>query len=542
LWYFPIYFEKLPTATQTQRNQRDALLAAMNAWSAETGGLVDFDELPAGSTYTPRVKFVRPDFSGSTPSVSDDWCQSGIGKRTSTVQTVRLLDCGDATTQHELGHLLGYEHEHLRSDRNRYIELNQNELCDDSANAPCTAADPICVTKQRFRDNVRMCSTAGGPEDEGLIGPFDMKSVMNYGSVALDGGKPCTDADPSGCDRLTRTDNDSVPGGDRVIGGTTVSAADGSGLHELYAQARGWKLFQPVIRNDPGATTPLDTRLTSGVRLTKSPALARWATSDLIALVRGDDNHIYTKTNPGADMSWPSLNWEDRGGDFSSRPAAVSWAANRLDVVATGTNNNVYHKWYSNGTWGASWTSLGRPPGTASVSAPTIASWGTNRLDIFVRTGTHLYQRSWTSSGWSASWVDRGCCIKGDPAAVSWGPDRIDVVATGTNDEVWHLPYDSGWGDWDSIGGSVSAGTSPAIASGGEDELNVYVVGESGRLYHQAWAGEWSGWGNIGGRPTQRQGEYTSPGAYTQSNGRAHVAANINNGRHDGVWHRYWEP
>jgi hypothetical protein len=156
-------------------------------------------------------------------------------------------------------------------------------------------------------------------------------------------------------------------------------------------------------------------------------------------------------------------------------------------------------------------------------------------LDIFVRSGSTLFQKTWDGSAWS-SWVNRGGSIQGKPAAVSWGANRIDVVATGTDSAVWTQPFDSGtWFGWSSIGGSVMAGTSPAIASGGSNLLNIYVTGSNGRLWHKSWSGSWSAFVDLGGRPA------SSPAAFTQSSGRAHVAARMNNGSFEGVWHRFWD-
>jgi hypothetical protein len=529
LWDLPIPYEFV------NHSKKQELLDAMNEWKSVVGGMELFRELDPGDVTTPRVKFVETGGKG---------CKSAVGKDLDgdDVQEVKLLNCNTRAKRHELGHLLGFIHKQIRSDRERYLTVRQGEHCDPTFDDACDADEPFCITGQYFKASVLRCSTAGPPQQEGLIGPFELASIMEYGSdLFLDG--TCTATNTADCKLLDRN-------GIFFPTNNTVTVRDGSNLLEHYAVQRGWTVFQPIYRADTNSTAPMDLSLrTSGVKLNPShqtAALARWATSDLVVLALGDDAHIYSKVNPGSDTSWPSGDWADIGGDFASRPAAVSWAANRLDVVATGTNNNVYHRWYLNG-WGPSWSTngLGRPPGTASVSAPAVASWGPDRLDIFVRTGQNIYQKSWTSSGWSATWADRGCCFKGDPAAVSWGPNRIDVVGIGTDNAVWHRAYTGTWNgnNWSSIGGQIKTGTGPAIASEGVNKLNVYAVGAvGGRLYHNAWASQtWTGWLNIGGLPTG------SPAAFTQTNGRAHVAIGTSNrskpggSGYDGIWHRYWE-
>ncbi|MBO1912168.1 hypothetical protein J4G37_46155, partial [Microvirga sp. 3-52] len=57
----------------------------------------------------------------------------------------------------------------------------------------------------------------------------------------------------------------------------------------------------------------------------------------------------------------------------------------------------------------------------------------------FVRgTNQRLYQRTWNGSRWE-NWVDLGGSLTSAPAAVSWGPNRIDVFARGENQNLIHL-------------------------------------------------------------------------------------------------------
>ena len=515
LWQFPIRYENISGWPAAERTQ---LLNAMADWNGKTGGLATFQELPAGSAATPRVKF------------EDGGCYSSVGKVTNSVQSVHLKGCGDWTSRHELGHLLGLVHQHKRADRDRYVNVRQDKFCSPvgcgttpTTNVCGATSAPNCASNQLFYDSVTRC-TATSAGSGYQLGAFDFNSVMLYGSGFP--AEECCPGNEAGCGMVRRN-------GTWISGGTSVSDGDASALFELYRAQEGWQIFRPVVRTDPGSTTPLDTRITSTVTVTGSPALARWNTSDLATLARGSDSHIYIKTNTGSGTSFATGSWTDIGGDFSSDPAAVSWAANRLDVVAVGNDGNLFHKWYLNGTWAPSWGSLGKPTAEA-ISAPAIASWGVDRLDIFVRAGTTLYQKTWSTSGWSG-WTNLGTAIQGKPAAVSWGANRIDVVAVGTDSQVYHKPYANGtWFGWGGLGGSVAAGTSPAIASSGANKLNVYVKGSNGRLWHKAWANAWGNFTDLGGMPA------SSPGAFTQTSGRAHVAIRVNNGSHEGVWHRYW--
>jgi hypothetical protein len=521
LWTSPIHYEPLDDWESSEKN---ALTNAMRDWEAQTGNLVTFEELlPENSTVTPRVKFA--DEQGQ--------CRSVFGmEQPNGVMVVKLRGCGSWSTRHELGHLLGLYHGQQRSDRDRYVLVRQEKFCapPGCAGAPisnvCGAGgSPNCDSVGLFIDSVKRC-VDGDSADGFRYGPFDFNSVMLYSSAFP--AEECCTGHESGCGMVKRNGTLIPPGA------AAVSPGDGSAVIEMYRELDGWTRFRPIVRTDPGSTSPLDTRPTSTATMTGSPALARWDSTTIVALARGGDSHIYFKLNPDSDISWPTGFWTDIGGNFGSDPAAVSWAPGRLDVVGLGADGNIWHKWHLNGTWGSSWGNLGKP-GTSAVSAPAIASWGPDRLDVFVRSGSTLFQKTWDGSAWS-SWVNRGGAIKGKPAAVSWGANRIDVVATGTDNAVWTQPFENGtWFGWGSIGGSVMAGTSPAIASGGPNRLNIYVTGSNGGLWHKSWSGAWSAFVEIGGRPA------SSPGAFTQSSGRAHVAVRMNNGSFEGVWHRFWD-
>ncbi|MDD2481991.1 MAG: hypothetical protein PHF82_07680, partial [Lutispora sp.] len=42
------------------------------------------------------------------------------------------------------------------------------------------------------------------------------------------------------------------------------------------------------------------------------------------------------------------------------------------------------------------------------------------------------------------------------PAAVSWGPNRIDVFGRGQNQSLWHKYWNGArWSDWEDLGGGT---------------------------------------------------------------------------------------
>jgi sialidase-1 len=146
------------------------------------------------------------------------------------------------------------------------------------------------------------------------------------------------------------------------------------------------------------------------------------------------------------------------GGTILGDPAISSSAPQLLDVFVRGLDNNLWQKWTRDGA--AHWSSF--------VNLGTVAGAGT---------------------------------ISSSPGAVSWGPNRVDIVARMTNGSVGRWYNDGTW-HFQNIGGPTG-GTmigDPEIASTGSGYLNVFVRGEDGNLW-QRWTTDggasWSGWQNL---------------------------------------------
>jgi hypothetical protein len=126
-----------------------------------------------------------------------------------------------------------------------------------------------------------------------------------------------------------------------------------------------------------------------------------------------------------------------------------------------------------------------------------VATWGVNRLDVFARGTDSTLQHRIYNGRWS-SWESLGGALTSAPAAVSWGVGRIDVVARGTNNQVVHRAFSNGgWSAWDDLGGTIIGG--PAISSWGANRLDVVAIGTNKAMYHNAYTGTWSGWSSLGG-------------------------------------------
>ena len=177
--------------------------------------------------------------------------------------------------------------------------------------------------------------------------------------------------------------------------------------------------------------------------------------------------------------------------------------------------------------WGG-WESLGG----LLVSPPQAVTWGPNRLDLFALGTDHaLWHRWWDGSHWGG-WESLGGVLTSPPNAVAWGPDRLDVFGLGQDHAMWHKWWDGAhWGGWESLGGVL---TSPPHAVSWEpNRLDVFALGQDHALWHRWWDGShWGGWESLGGILT------SPPQAVAWGPNRLDV---FGVGLDSAVWHRWWD-
>jgi hypothetical protein len=162
------------------------------------------------------------------------------------------------------------------------------------------------------------------------------------------------------------------------------------------------------------------------------------------------------------------------------------------------------------------------------TSSPAAVSWGPGRIDVFVRgTDSALWHR-WYQNGWSG-WESLGGVLTSGPGAVSWGPGRIDVFVAGTDSALWHKWYQGGWSGWESLGGILTS--TPAASSWASGRLDVFVAGTDSAMWHKWYQGGWSGWESLGGVLT------SAPAAVSWGPNRIDSFVM---GTDSALWHKWW--
>jgi murein DD-endopeptidase MepM/ murein hydrolase activator NlpD len=189
------------------------------------------------------------------------------------------------------------------------------------------------------------------------------------------------------------------------------------------------------------------------------------------------------------------------GGDLTSGVDTASWGEGHVIAFARDSNQQlVYRQRLSTQDWGA-WISLGAPTGLYLVGGPAAVSWAPNRIDVFARgSDNNLWHRVWNGiwNGWEPLGSPEGG-LTSDPDVASWGVNRLDVVARGQDDALYNLVWNGSWSAWGYLGGSLSS--APSAVSWGPNRIDVFVRGiyPSYHLYHRVYiyGSGWFGWENL---------------------------------------------
>jgi hypothetical protein len=174
--------------------EKSALRWAMGAWQ-EQGRNVRFLER------TTQKSFVTFSPDGTV----DNRNQSDIGMQGSEqrlwLEPITASDNRQRAARHELGHTLGFHHEHVRCDRDSFVNIDMSKI-------------PLF----RYGDYFKQC----GPDYQ-MIGTYDFRSTMHY--------RPRTTRTTDGSVDITALDPDNQ---EALDDGKRITATDGTALAELH--------------------------------------------------------------------------------------------------------------------------------------------------------------------------------------------------------------------------------------------------------------------------------------------------------------------
>jgi Repeat of unknown function (DUF346) len=270
---------------------------------------------------------------------------------------------------------------------------------------------------------------------------------------------------------------------------------------------------------------------------------------DRIVVGLGTDNQPYASSYSAITQEFSG--WLPLGGVLISELAYDTSGPddNRFAILGVGTDAQLYRLDIDATNWPPALSGWA-PLGGCFRASPAAVSWGPGRLDVFgLGNNLGMYHRAWVNGAAGAEWQPLGGTFDSSPAVVSWGQNRLDIFGLGTDDSLYHKAWDGNqWlpsASWEPLGGKfVSA---PTAISAGPNRLDIFGLGTDQSMYHKAWDGnQWLpsavGWESLGGAfvvprstvmPTRQDfgAHITFPGS-TAAEGNIHVTM-FSDGRYE---------
>jgi FOG: LysM repeat len=191
-------------------------------------------------------------------------------------------------------------------------------------------------------------------------------------------------------------------------------------------------------------------------------------------------------------MPWTDWMIDELGFKVAGAPVVSSWQEGRLDVFIRSTDSRLYHRVFENNKWqGSNWEDLS--DGHPIQVSPAAVSWGPNRIDLFAVWDKQVHHRAYQNGTWNPWTENLGGATNDAPAAASWKAERVDVLVHTTDNfmsrRYWESRVTSGWKDWENVGGMSTLFTllsAPAAVTTGPHRIDCFGRGPADHLVH-AW-------------------------------------------------------
>jgi hypothetical protein len=159
----------------------------------------------------------------------------------------------------------------------------------------------------------------------------------------------------------------------------------------------------------------------------------------------------------------------------------------------------MIHHFFKDRAVSNGWSVLGQM-GFAN-GQPSAVSWSTNRVDVFALGTDSSLMHFWAGDATNFSGESLGGQTRGVPRAISRGPGLLDIFTMGMPGDVVEMSWNNGWSGFHTIvGGSNGWGYPPTVTSWDINRKDVFIAPNHGLSAHTAWQtsngwnGGWGGW------------------------------------------------
>jgi hypothetical protein len=225
---------------------------------------------------------------------------------------------------------------------------------------------------------------------------------------------------------------------------------------------------------------------------------------------------------------------KDKDGNDESGGVYAPFVINRFTTGVQGVSTTIY---YTLSTWNPYQVVLMTATLVPATASPAAVSWGPNRIDVVARGADNaFYHRAWDDTRWQG-WERLGGAFLYAPAISSSHTGQLDVFGVGTDHALWHGYCVDGtctggsWHLWERLGGFFTS--APAAVSWGPNRIDVVGRGGDNALWHGWWDGSaWRGYQSLGGSFT------SGPAVSSWGLNRLDV---FGTGADMGLWHGWWD-
>ncbi len=178
----------------------------------------------------------------------------------------------------------------------------------------------------------------------------------------------------------------------------------------------------------------------NGLRDFRNVKVVSWAPGRLDIFVALED---YSLDHLWYENGWG--NWESLGGGIENDFVVVCKEPGKIDIFVSGLDFKLYRKFWNGQMW-SNWLPLNvdLKPATTLMAI----SRGRGKIDLFyTQPSSSIALFQWDSNGESINYVELGGFTYAGLTAASWGPNRLDVIVLGGDEQFYHMPWDGyNWG------------------------------------------------------------------------------------------------